>query len=99
MNAHRNKCEIMIERVDLFRAIKKSRREGMRYVDMLKHVFNYQQRAKKVIPCMYLHFDYHFDRNLINVHMPYLKRDGVVKCQDGRYRCLGFVPKYMSYKS
>lgn len=96
MSAPRNKNEIMLERVDLFKAIKKSRTKGMRYVDMLEHVFNYQQQNGSISPCIY--FESYLDRNLINVHMPYLKKDSVVKCQDGRYRCLGYVPARMFYK-
>lgn len=96
MGAHRNGMEIQCERINLFKAVKKSRTKGMSYTEMLEHVFNYQQRNGSISPLVY--FNSHFDRGLITVHMPYLKRDGVIKCSDGRYRCLGFVPKKMLYK-
>lgn len=94
MSANRSKSEIILERVDLFKAIKKSRTKGMRYGDMLKHVREYQNKLN------HWTFDFYYtlDRNLINVHMPHLKKDGVVKCQDGKYRCLGYVPARMFYK-
>lgn len=87
--SNRTKMEIVSERVNLFKAIKKSRTKGMSYTEMLKHVFDYQQKDNVCEIC----FDSRLDRNLINVHMPYLKRDGVVKCSDGRYRCMGYIPK------
>jgi hypothetical protein len=62
--------------------VKAAPKNGRRYVDMLKKVYDIRGGITKFGGC----FDTWVDRNLINSIMPRLKNYGVYKCVDGRYR-------------
>lgn len=79
---YRSRAEVQAEAKKVLAFVKAAPKSGRRYIDMVEKVFDLRGGEKT----FHGHFDYFLDRNLLTPIMPHLKRAGVTKCADGRYR-------------
>lgn len=90
---HRTAMEIQEEFVHLFKALKKSKKKGMSFTEMLKTIFLYQEA---LYPWPETRLDLsafgQMDRGLLSVHLKNFFKNGIIKCKDGRYRLAGYLP-------
>ena len=78
----RPRAEVKAEAKKVLAFVKKAPKNGRRYADMVKKVFDLRGGEATFGG----KFDSHLDRNLLTPIMHHLKRAGVTKCADGRYR-------------
>jgi hypothetical protein len=78
--------EIQNEFVTIFNAVKKSKKKGLRYCEMQRVAFDSRDWHQGMVD-----YDSRMDRGILTVHHNNFFKHGIVKCTDGRYRCLGYV--------